>query len=555
MFSGHDRKDVRILKTQNLKGRYFLMTKRVLCTLLAASMAAAALVSCGNSSSGSSSKSESTGSTSKTESSASANNGGSAGGETESTGWTPNFDEEPYTLHFQYCVASEGAGQQGVADALDALAMEELNMHVDLIPLTMGAWAQTLSMTLAANEPLDLFLGSSGSFGTYIESQYVRDWTPYMDYIPDVIEGMGEDINAGYVGDFLVGFSQMKERGYWTGLIARKDIMDELGYKPEDFSITTQDMSTYEQLDELFAAVKAAYPEMIAVGGTSSLASAVGNYADNLGNNFGMLENYGQTTTITNFFETDLYRDLCSIQRRWFQAGYESADAATNQDSGETLMRAGNLFSFITNTKPNTDVEKLAQTGYEVYVIQTAEECFTSSMTVNAIVYCLANASEDPVKAAAFYNWCYQSQEFADLINWGVEGVDWVEKDGMAAYPDGVDANNSGYHNDFGWAYPNQFAGHPWIGNEPDIWDQYREYNASLLRSQAFGFTFDPTPVVDYVAACTSTYDQYDNDLNFGTIDTETGIKQLNDALYANGLQEIMDEKQRQLDEWLANKG
>ena len=241
--------------------------------------------------------------------------------------------------------------------------MEELNMHVDLMPLTMGAWAQTLSMTLAANEPLDLFLGSSGSFGTYIESQYVRDWTPYMDYIPDVIEGMGEDIVAGYVGDFLVGFSQMKERGYWTGLIARKDIMDELGYKPEDFSITTQDMSTYNQLDELFAAVKAAHPDMIAVGGTSSLASAVGNYADNLGNNFGMLENYGQTTTITNFFETDLYRELCSIQRRWFLAGYESADAATNQDSGETLMRAGNLFSFITNTKPNTDVEKLAQTG------------------------------------------------------------------------------------------------------------------------------------------------------------------------------------------------
>ena len=63
------------------------------------------------------------------------------------------------------------------------------------------------------------------------------------------------------------------------------------------------------------------------------------------------------------------------------------------------------------------------------------------------------------------------------------------------------------------------------------------------------------TEAINYRKLCTSTYDQYDNDLNFGTIDTETGIKQLNDALYANGLQEIMDEKQRQLDEWLANKG
>lgn len=532
------------------------MKKRILCTLLAASMAAAALVSCGNDNKSSSGSSDTT--SSKPESSASAEGSeASEGGESgESAAWAPNFDEEPYTIHFQYCVSAEGSGQQGVNEAVDALAMKELNMHVDMMPQTMGTWTQTLSMTLASGEPLDLFLGSSGSFGTYIESGYILNWAEYLDYVPDVIEGMGEDINAGYVGDFLVGFSQMKERGYLAGLIARKDIMDELGISPDDFSITTEDMSTYNQLDDLFTKVKEAHPEMVGVGGTIGLGGLIGDFADNLGNNFGMLENFGQTTTITNYFESQQYKDLCEISRRWFLAGYESADAATNQDSGETLMRAGNLFSYLTNIKPNSDVEKLAQTGYEVYTIPVAETTFTSSMSVNAIVYCLANASEDPVKAAAFYNWCYQSQEFEDLINWGVKDVDWVEtEDGMAAYPEGIDASNSGYHNDFGWAYPNQFAGHPWVGNASDIWDQYREYNASLLRSKAFGFTFDPTPVTDYVAACTSTYDEYDNDLNFGTIDTETGIQALNDALYANGLQYIMDEKQSQLDAWLATQG
>ena len=57
------------------------------------------------------------------------------------------------------------------------------------------------------------------------------------------------------------------------------------------------------------------------------------------------------------------------------------------------------------------------------------------------------------------------------------------------------------------------------------------------------------------LAACTSVYDQYDNDLNFGAIDTETGIAALNDALYGAGLQTIMDEKQSQLDAWLAERG
>lgn len=133
---------------------------------------------------------------------------------------------------------------------------------------------------------------------------------------------------------------------------------------------------------------------------------------------------------------------------------------------------------------------------------------------------------------------------------------DWEEKeDGTAGYPEGVDASSVSYHQDFGWAYPNQFAGHPWEGNDVDVWEQYEEYNAGLLRSKAYGFTYDSTPVANELAACTSVYDQYDNDLNFGTIDTESGIQQLNDALYGAGLQTIMDEKQTQLDAWLAENG
>ena len=528
------------------------MKKRVLCSILAASMAAAALVSC--SSGGESSTASTDSSTSASDSTASAESGSSEES-SETAAWTPNFDEEPYTVHFQYCVAAEGTGLDGVQEAVNELALEEINMQVDLIPQTMGTWTQNLSMMLAANEPLDLFLNGSGNFGTFIESGYMLDWNDYLQYVPDVLEGMGDDAYSANVGGFLAGFSQMKERGYQGGLVARKDIMDELWLSPDDFTVDINDIDSFQQLDDLFAAVKEAHPDMVAVGG-SGVASFGGNFADNLGDNFGMLLNYGQDLEVVNYFETDQYRDLCEIARRWFQAGFESADAATTTDSGETLMKAGNLFSYLTNVKPNTDVEKLAQTGYEVYVIPIQQEVMSTSMSINAIVYSLANASEDPVKAAAFYNWCYQSGEFQDLINWGVEGVDWEEKeDGTAGYPEGVDASSVSYHQDFGWAYPNQFAGHPWEGNDVDVWEQYEEYNAGLLRSKAYGFTYDSTPVSNELAACTSVYDQYDNDLNFGTIDTESGIQQLNDALYGAGLQTIMDEKQTQLDAWLAENG
>lgn len=172
---------------------------------------------------------------------------------------------------------------------------------------------------------------------------------------------------------------------------------------------------------------------------------------------------------------------------------------------------------------------------------------------VNSALISVANASKDPQKAAIFLNWIYTSQEFNDLINWGIEGEDWVlTEDGLAAYPDGVDANSVGYHNDFGYVYPNQFAGHPWTGNPADIWEQYEAYNAGIMTSKAYGFTFDSTPVATEEAQLVAVRDQYWKDLAFGAVDFDEKFQEFNDALYAAGLQTVMDEKQRQLDEWLA---
>ena len=523
------------------------MKKRVICSILASLMMASALASCSNS--GESGSSASTSSESAEASVSTAESEGSS----ETSGYTPNFEEEPYTVHFQYLVGAEQPGQDAVDAAVNELALKELNMNVDLIAQTGGTWTQTLSMSLASNEPMDLFYGGSDSFGTFIESGYIRDWTPYLQYVPDVVETLGDDIKAGYVGDFLVGFTQMKERGYQPGLICRKDIVDELGFSPDDFNVSITDRSSYDKLTELFAAVKEAYPEMTVIGGSTTPATYGVDLADCLGNNFGMLDDFGQSTEIINYFETDNFRFLCELSRDWFLSGYMSADAATTTDFGTVLVKAGNCFGYFTRIKPNANIEAESQTGYEVYAIPVSDTVVKSSFAVNAAVYMLANASEDPVKAAAFYNWAFTSREFEDLINWGVEGVDWVEnEEGLAAYPDGVDVSNVSYHNDFGFAYPNQFVGHAWEGNDPDIWEQYEDYNASLLESKAFGFTFDPTPVTNEIAACNSAFDQYDNDLFTGSIDIDEGLAAMNDALYNAGLQTIMDEKQRQLDEWFA---
>ena len=93
----------------------------------------------------------------------------------------------------------------------------------------------------------------SNQFSTYIDSQYLINCADYLDYMQDAVKVLGDDAFAGYIGDFLVGFSNMKERAYPAGLVVRKGHFEELGYKAEDFSVTVDDYSTFDQITELFA--------------------------------------------------------------------------------------------------------------------------------------------------------------------------------------------------------------------------------------------------------------------------------------------------------------
>lgn len=478
---------------------------------------------------------------------------GESSGKTEKSS-VPAADEEPYEINFAYIVASVGSNMEKVRAAVNELAMEELNMTVNLIPLTFSEFQTQLPMMLASNEPMDLMPLGPGSGPTYIQSQYIVDVSSYLDAVPTVKEYVGDLITAGYIGDFLTGFPIMKEQAMPTGLAVRKDILEEVGYSTEDFNITTDDMTSFGQLLDLFAAVKKAHPEMTVFDGTCSLGTQMGaSYVDGLGNNFGVLANYGQDTTVTNMYESDMFRQFCEIQKTWYEAGYASQDIAVNTDSGEVKMKAGNTFSIMLAYKPNTVQEKIAQTGYELEVIPLGDVMCNGT---SAIIYAVANASKDPAKAVEFFNWCYGNSDFADLINWGIEGEDWVElEDGTINYPEGVDATNVGYHQDMGWMYPNQFAGHQWQGNPTDILEQYGKFNSNAIQSNGIGFNFDSTQVTNEIVQLTAVKDKYEKDLAFGVVeDIDATLKAFNDELNTAGMEKVIQEKQKQFDAWLAEK-
>ena len=94
-----------------------------------------------------------------------------------------------------------------------------------------------------------------------------------------------------------------------------------------------------------------------------------------------------------------------------------------------------------------------------------------------------------------------------------------------------------------------------WETNDPDVWEQTKEWNKTGVKSKAYGFVFNTAPVSNEIAAVQNVYDQYKMSLECGVVDPEETLKEMNEQLYAAGLQAIIDEKQAQLDKWAAENG
>ena len=76
----------------------------------------------------------------------------------------------------------------------------------------------------------------------------------------------------------------------------------------------------------------------------------------------------------------------------------------------------------------------------------------------------------------------------------------------------------------------------------------------NAVKSPAFGFSFDATNVRTQVSSVNNVITQYFNALTNGELDPSTTIDEFNSALESAGLNDIIAEKQAQLDEWLASR-
>jgi putative aldouronate transport system substrate-binding protein len=435
-----------------------------------------------------------------------------------------------------------------VQQEVNKITKPKINATVKLMPLNFSAYQQQMNLMLSGSQQLDLFVG-----GTLmgLSNQVARGQLIPMD---DLLKKDGQDIlkvipesvvDASKINGKSYVMPEYKEFGADYGIEMRKDLVDK-------YHIDLTKIKTWSDLEPVYAKIEAGEPNMAAIANQTQAATiaydmVVGIF-DGLGDTFGVVNMVQKSTKVVNLYGTEEYKSAVNMVHDWYQKGYVVKDAATNQQTGSQLAAAGKTFSYTSNMKPGFDVQETqANKTPMIGVHLTPAWAMTSG--ANGFGMSIPKNSKNPEKAMQFLNLLYKDKDLENLVANGIEGKHYTKNaDGtITIKPNGGYSLNE-------WEIGNNALTDVYQGNPTDIWDQYKKFNDSLVPSPAYGFTFDSTNVKSQVAAVTNVANQYRAGLETGTTDPAKTLPKFIDALKAAGINDIIAEKQKQLDAFLKTK-
>ena len=182
---------------------------------------------------------------------------------------------------------------------------------------------------------------------------------------------------------------------------------------------------------------------------------------------------------------------------------------------------------------------------------------FGNTQTVGAVIQSIPVSCKNPEKVLEFVNLLYSDAEVYNALVWGIEGTHYQHVKGSEkwiTYPDGVTGETSGYTLSATYAFGNRYLSYIWNTDPEDLNEKYEEFNDNAIKSKALGFVFDTTPVKAEAAAVQAVMDEYRLPLENGVIDPDENLPKFRQALKDAGIDTVIAEKQRQLDEWAATE-
>lgn len=457
-------------------------------------------------------------------------------------------NSKPYQLKMALPVLGAVPADLELVEAeMNKIAQAEINTTIDILPISIGAWAQQMNLMASSGEKLDLLYEFGPGYPNDVAAGKILALDELLNkYGQGITKALGEkNLKAASINGKTYGAPYYTAYGSQSVIVMRKDLV-------EKHNIDINSVKSLEDLGPVFEKIKNNEPGIVPLA--SGLSTPLDHYRDydRLGDRVGILTGFDNGLKVENLFETESYKKNIDLMHQWFKAGYINKDAATSKTPVQDLVKSNKAFSYIYSDKPGQLGSQMLQTGKELVSAKLLPYSYSTTSDVLNGLWSIAAQSENPERAMMFLNLLYTNEKLANLFVWGIEGKHYVKvSETQVDYPDGVDKSNVKY------GISDYMGGNTSIiyvfkTDAPDLRKQIIEFNQNVTKSKAFGFAYNSEPVKNEITAINAVIEQYKKALDTGTMDPTQKLAEFNIKLKAAGLDKVIAEKQKQLNEWAA---
>lgn len=459
--------------------------------------------------------------------------------ESKSKEVTETGKEEPVTV--TWLVAMEEPKDSGqVMDDLNQKLVEAINVKLNIEWISDGEYDDRTKLASTSGEDYDIVFTSN--WRNSFDDNMARN--AFLE-ISGLIDQYGQNIVAGLQPEFwdvatvrggIYAIPNQQIAASQIGFYVQKDLADKYNFTLTH--TTTDDWKDLEPfLDAVLANEKNMYGMNVRQGPGKSLYEALIN---------------GMIGIRRDDDPSDGVEVIWEMNESWYdysylmEKGYLHPEWATGGDMN--VPNANNQFAVIVATGyPYGDVAVSNTQGEEYMMCLKGEPYFGMAAGKETMLAVNVN-SKNPEAAIKLLNEFWGSEELFNELLFGLEGIHY-NKTGEQRVEVIEGSDWDVWKED--WAMGNQFLRWKVPGEEDDAWDLISEQNRTSKVSPLRGFNLDTTGLQTEIAQVRAVMAEYDR--FYARDGWEDLIAERREKMISAGIETIVAEAQRQVDEYLAN--
>ena len=451
-----------------------------------------------------------------------------------------------------------------VIEALNAYYLDKLNVKINFIYMTYPEMREKYPVMLSSGQDMGICVVGAGYGVNYVPSVRLGAFEPLDNLLantsPELKSLISEPLwDAMKVDGKIYGVPSLKDNCYIMTGWYNATLMDELGIDMSKYPANYSRVSDYEGL-LMELAEKLPDRELPLYGGPQdwphnfAVETFVDYFLAAVCNLPGINDIAGKDSeTVFNMFETAEYYDYAKMLQRFVQNGI-----MPKEDLASPIPPSDQVFG--TSWGVVYMSEHQMSQDWSLKLLPAARTwTSTNVIQLGAGISAMCKDKERAMMAISLMN---TDPDLATLFRFGIEGEHYVYgDDGKMTFdnsPRNGDPSARGYYRWYAAPIGNLLiarAPESLTGPDAVMFSRIADFNAKAVPGH-MGFLVEQDPIINEFAAVNAVISEYRDTINKGRLPSEADVvkyvDEFNSQLYANGLQKLIDEFQKQLDTWKA---